>query len=116
EVKQFAKAVADAFVAHAPRDYIATMSKTARRGKIFIDYLRNERGSTAVVAYSTRARSGAPVSTPLAWEELPKLKGPAQYTLQNVVERLGKLKQDPWKELTKRQQVLSLHIKQKLRY
>ncbi len=90
EVKQFAKNLADQMVADAPREFIATMSKAARRNKIFIDYLRNERGSTAVVAYSSRARAGAPVSTPIAWEELRRLKSSQQFTVANLPQRLPK--------------------------
>jgi bifunctional non-homologous end joining protein LigD len=68
--KAFAKGLADAMAADAPDRYIAKMTKVARTGKIFIDYLRNQHGATAVAAYSTRARPGAPVSTPLEWSEL----------------------------------------------
>jgi bifunctional non-homologous end joining protein LigD len=63
EVKAFAKRVADSFVAQRPEDFATNMAKTARRGRIYIDYLRNSRGATAVGAYTPRAREGAPVST-----------------------------------------------------
>jgi bifunctional non-homologous end joining protein LigD len=68
--KSFAKALADTMAAAHPDRYIAKMSKAARTGKIFLDYLRNQHGATAVAAYSTRARPAAPVSTPLDWSEL----------------------------------------------
>src|SRR5206468_9375072 len=70
EVKSFCSAVAEAVVRAAPGQFTDNMSKAARHGKIFIDYLRNGRGATAIVPYSPRARPGAPVSTPLTWEEL----------------------------------------------
>lgn len=107
EVKQFAQGVADRLATDAPDQYIATMSKAARRGKIFIDYLRNERGATSVVAYSTRAKTGAPVSTPLAWEELSRLKSPQQFTLENLPKRLNSLRRDPWRELPNLHQTIS---------
>jgi bifunctional non-homologous end joining protein LigD len=73
--KSFAKGLADRMAADAPDRYLAKISKSARTGKIFIDYLRNQYGATAVAPYSTRARPGAPVSTPLAWSELsPRIK------------------------------------------
>ncbi len=100
EAKAFARQIADSIVAAEPEKYIATMSKAARRGKIFIDYLRNERGATSVVAYSTRAKPSATVSMPIAWEELGKLAGPAQFTLQNVPARLAKRHSDPWKQIS----------------
>jgi bifunctional non-homologous end joining protein LigD len=106
EVKSFARAVADQFVHREPTRYIATSSKAARRGKIFIDYLRNERGASAVVAYSTRAKLGAPVSAPITWNELPKLRSAAQFTLQNLPSRLVRLRRDPWAEILKIRQGL----------
>jgi bifunctional non-homologous end joining protein LigD len=92
--------------ADAPDKYVSKMTKSIRGGKIFIDYLRNGRGATAVAAYSTRARAGAPVSTPVAWEELgPKLT-PDKFTLLNIPKRLANLKKDPWADIAR--------IKQKL--
>ena len=75
------------------------MAKAARHGKIFIDYLRNGRGATAVQPYSPRARSGAPVSTPLAWEELSSRIHSDHYTIKNIMKRLTSLKHDPWKRI-----------------
>lgn len=95
-VKAFCKSVATLLESVAPDQFLANMSKAARKGKIFIDYLRNDRGSTAIAPYSTRARAGAPVATPLTWDELKKLDGPQQFTLKNVPERLARLKRDPW--------------------
>ena len=99
DVKAFAKSIADGMAGDAPGRYIAKASKSARRGLIYVDYLRNGRGATAVAAYSTRARSGAPVSVPLAWDELtPSLK-PNHFTLANLHARMAGLETDPWAEL-----------------
>lgn len=107
ELKDFAKAVADNVVAQDPEKYIATMSKEKRKGKIFIDYLRNSRGATSVAAYSTRARKGAPVSTPLRWDELsPQLK-PDAFTIANIKKRLASLKRDPWEKFFEVQQSIT---------
>ena len=69
-VKAFTKAIANSMAADSPERFVSTIPKARRHGKILIDYLRNQRGMTAVAAYSTRARPGAAVSMPLAWEEL----------------------------------------------
>ncbi|HVU89503.1 MAG TPA: non-homologous end-joining DNA ligase [Pirellulales bacterium] len=107
DAKAFSKAVADFIVRAAPDRFIATMSKSARRGKVFIDYLRNGRGATAVAAYSTRARPGAPVSMPIAWDELsPQLRSD-QFTIENARARLAKLKRDPWEEMPKVRQSIT---------
>ncbi|CAM3110591.1 bifunctional non-homologous end joining protein LigD [Paracoccus aminovorans] len=95
-VKAFTKAMADAMAADDPDRYVSTISKAKRRGKILIDYLRNQRGATAVAAYSTRARPGAAVSAPLRWEELDEGIGPAWFTIQNMPTRLATLAADPW--------------------
>jgi bifunctional non-homologous end joining protein LigD len=96
--KEFARGVAELMARVVPDRYVASVSKACRRGKIFIDYLRNQRGATAVASYSARARLGAPVATPLGWEELSKLKSSSQYTVSNVLQRLAKLRGDPWEE------------------
>ncbi len=95
-VKAFTKTLADAMAADSPGHYVATATKSRRRGKIFVDYLRNGRGSTAVAPYSTRARPGAPVSMPLAWDELDRNLGPAYFTVANAPPRLAHLDTDPW--------------------
>jgi bifunctional non-homologous end joining protein LigD len=94
-VKGFAKSIADAMTADSPDRFIATITKSKRRGKVLIDYLRNGRGSTAIAPYATRARDGAPVSMPLAWEEIDGVPGAAYYTVRNAIARIAAL-DDPW--------------------
>jgi bifunctional non-homologous end joining protein LigD len=97
EVKAFTKSVADGLARDVPDRYLAVMSKAKRKGKIFVDYLRNGRGATAVAPYSTRARAGAPVATPIAWDELGPGVEPARrpFHVGNVPARVaGK---DPWR-------------------
>jgi bifunctional non-homologous end joining protein LigD len=107
EVKEFTKAVANALLGADPKHYTLSMSKAARPGKIFVDYLRNERGATAVVAYSTRARPGAPVSLPLDWRELRKTRAAHTATVENVLPRLRKRVRDPWNEFLKIRQTIT---------
>ena len=98
--------------ADSPEKYLSKMSKAARKGKIFVDYLRNEKTATAIGAYSTRARENATVSTPLFWEELEGLKAANTYTVLNVPERLMTLDSDPWKNIgTIRQSITQALLK-----
>ncbi|MDB5391417.1 MAG: hypothetical protein JWM11_7063 [Planctomycetaceae bacterium] len=111
EAKAFCKAVADAIVAVAPKHYTSNMSKAARPNKIFVDYLRNGRGATAVVPFSPRSRPGASVSMPLGWDELTAEIHSDHFTIRNAMARLSKLSDDPWKELSTVRQSLSTPIK-----
>ncbi|MGE0719716.1 MAG: ATP-dependent DNA ligase, partial [Alphaproteobacteria bacterium] len=76
--------------------YVATATKARRPGRIFVDYLRNGRGATAVAAYSPRARAGAPVSMPIAWEELDSIPTAAWFTIGNAPTRVAGISRDPW--------------------
>jgi bifunctional non-homologous end joining protein LigD len=104
--KTFVQAFAQAMAADAPERYVAKMTKSIRKGKIFVDYLRNSLEQTSVAAYSTRARAGAPVSVPVAWQELGRTTGGNQYSLMTLMKRLRGLKQDPWHDLAKVRQKL----------
>ncbi len=104
--KTFAQTVAQAMAADEPKRYVATIAKARREGKIFVDYLRNSLEQTAVAAWSTRARAGAPVSVPVTWAELGRCKSANQYTVFNLAKRLGSLKQDPWRDMLRVRQTL----------
>jgi len=93
QAKDFSKALAERLVSRSPKRYVATASKQKRTGKIFIDYLRNARGASVVAPYSTRARSGAPVAVPVAWQELSRdVRG--EFSLHDLALRLSQA--DPW--------------------
>ena len=111
ELKAFARAFADALVRRDPARYIATSSKAKRPGKIFIDYLRNEQGATAIASYSTRARSGATVATPISWDELSATLQPGQFNVRTVPARLRTLKRDPWERFFDVRQSLTREMK-----
>jgi len=96
EASAFARVVAETVARANPRRYITSMAKAERRGKIFIDYLRNIRGATSVAAYSTRATPQATMSVPLTWEELSTRITSDHFTIANVPQRLAGLTTDPW--------------------
>ena len=98
DIKAFTKSIADAMASDSPDRYVSTITKSKRQGRILIDYLRNQRGATAVAPYSTRARPGAAVSMPLSWEELSPAIGPDYFTVLNAPTRLSTLRSDPWAE------------------
>lgn len=105
-VKGFAQSIAEQMSADDPRRFTANMAKKNRTGRIFVDYLRNGMGATAIAAYSTRARAGAAVSTPLAWDELGPGIRSNHFTVENLPKRLPFLDRDPWEELASLRQDL----------
>lgn len=113
ELKEFAEKAAQETVRMRPDLLISTMRKSRRKGKIFVDYLRNARGATAVAPYSTRARHSAPVAVPLSWEELSPGLSPDEYKLENISSRLTQT--DPWAEFFRIRQSLTRGMKRRVR-
>ena len=107
EVKAFSKALADQMEAHEPDKYLSNMSKKLRKGKIFVDYLRNGFGSTAVAPYSLRSRKISAVAMPIEWSELPRIKSSDQFTMNKALLKIKSRKRDPWKDFNT--------VKQKIR-
>jgi bifunctional non-homologous end joining protein LigD len=108
KVKLFAQSFATALEALHPDLYVSQLSKTKRKGKIFIDYLRNQHGATAIAPYATRARENASVATPLSWEELSVRIKSDSFTIKTLPKRLSQLKNDPWIEFFTLKQTLRL--------
>jgi len=98
-VKGFAEAFSKAMAGDAPGLFTAISNKERRKGRIYLDYLRNARGASAVASYSLRARPDFPVATPIEWEELRRLSGGNAFNRLNIVNRLETLAADPWDEL-----------------
>jgi bifunctional non-homologous end joining protein LigD len=94
--KDFAQQIALGMAVDSPLRYVGKMTKSLRKGKIFIDYFRNSREATSVAPYSTRARSGAPVSAPLTWEQLGRTTAANQYTVLNLKKHV---RQDAWRDI-----------------
>lgn len=95
-VRNFARAFAESMSQHEPLRYVATATKKFRKGRIFIDYLRNGRGATSVASFSLRARAGAPVAMPLRWEELGRIAGGNAFDLHSAPRRVARWKGHPW--------------------
>ncbi len=105
-VKQFAHRVVLAMEAEQPDLYITKMSKAARKNRIYLDYLRNDRGSTSVAPFSPRARSGVPVAITLGWKDL-QLDALPRFHVADFTEWQSRLRRDPWQAVTKQSQRLS---------
>jgi bifunctional non-homologous end joining protein LigD len=95
EVKAFGAAIAEEMVRDVPLAYISTMSKSKRKGKIFVDYFRNDYTATAIAEFALRARAGAPVAVPLEWTELDRVHAANQFSIRDVLKRLKKYKPEP---------------------
>jgi bifunctional non-homologous end joining protein LigD len=99
EMKGFARAFARGLADDEPERFVAKASKASRKGRIFVDWLRNDRGSTAITPYSTRAREGAPVAMPLSWKDLDGLKSANSFTVANALEHIAG-RPDPWADMS----------------
>jgi len=106
-IKGFSQAIAELFVRTFPDRFTAKLLKVSRRGKLFIDYLRNGEGSTAVAPYSVRAKANAPVSTPIDWAEIARDVRFDYFNVKNVPSRLKRLKREPWEEFMKTRQSIT---------
>jgi len=104
--KDFCHQVALSMEKDDPDRYLSTATKARRNNRIFVDYLRNSTEATAIAPYSTRARPGATVAVPVDWSELGSLKAANQYTVQNVMQRMSKLRKDPWATMGRTKQAL----------
>jgi bifunctional non-homologous end joining protein LigD len=112
DAKEFCERIAKMIAAEEPEKYLAKMSKAARKGKVFIDWLRNSRGATSIAPFSTRARAGAPVAMPLRWADLRTLESPSQFTIGNSPARMKRLKKDPWEGyFGVKQRLTAAHLK-----
>jgi bifunctional non-homologous end joining protein LigD len=100
--------------AERPRDYVTKASKAERRQRIFIDYLRNGEGATAIAPYSVRALPAAPVATPLHWDEVGGRMKPDKFTVASVPRRLQHLRSDPWQPMRRKAQTLTAAMKKQL--
>lgn len=105
EHRDFAEALARVMADEEPDRFVANMAKAKRVGKIFIDYLRNQRGATAISPYSTRARKGAYAATPVSWQQLARLKDARPATIADAKKLL---KADPWPDYARVKQILPL--------
>ncbi|HYG13035.1 MAG TPA: DNA ligase D, partial [Methylophilaceae bacterium] len=107
-IKPFTRDIAGHLAGTLPDRFTANMAKAKRQGRIFIDYLRNGLGATAIAAFSTRAKPTATVSVPIAWEELEAGVRSNTFTVANIGERLASLRRDPWQDYHKLKQRISV--------
>ncbi len=96
ESLSFARALAQAMARADPRRFTASMVKSMRPGRVYVDYLRNHRAATSIAEYSTRAHPRAPVAVPVSWQELTPALRPDAFTMTDVLERLRSMREDPW--------------------
>ncbi len=114
EAKALTKAVVTRIAEAEPARYTVNMAKARRQGRIFLDYLRNQRTATFVAPYSTRARPGAPVAVPLAWSELESGIRSDHFTVETILRRLSSLKQDPWAPMAETRQHFDAKARRRL--
>jgi bifunctional non-homologous end joining protein LigD len=110
-VKTFAQSFAQTMSAMEPLKFVSTATKRYRKGRIFLDYLRNGRGATAVASFSLRARAGAPVAMPIRWEELGRIRSGHAFDIVTAQRRVKRLKKHPWDGIEKVEQDLDQVMK-----
>ena len=115
-IKGFTKAIAELLTRTFPDRFTSKLSKSTRAGRIFVDYLRNGEGATAIAAYSIRARANAPVSTPIGWSELGQDLRFDHFNVSNVPTRLKRLKKQPWAEFDAVRQTVTKTMMKKVGY
>src|SRR5690606_35234049 len=113
EVKAFAKVLAEEMESRNPDLYVSKMAKKIRKGRIFIDYLRNGRGATAVAPYCVRARATSGVAMPLSWNELKRIPDAGYFTLEKARLHMKRRKKDPWADYYKDLPIIGLLGKKK---
>ncbi|MEQ5844383.1 DNA ligase D (plasmid) [Paraburkholderia acidicola] len=114
DIKAFSQAIAQQMAGTLPDRFSAKTGKQNRNKKIFVDYLRNNRGSSTIAAFSARARAGLGVSVPLAWDEVENTTRGDQWTISNLHERLDALKDDPWSGYTSCRQRITAAMRRRL--
>lgn len=108
QIKSFTQTLALEMVARNPTRYVANMSKKLRKNKIFVDYLRNGYGATAVVPYSLRAKPLSAIALPLEWSELKRVKSPQEFTMDKALRKIKSRKKDPWEGMLKMKQKINI--------
>lgn len=106
DAKAFCKALAESVAGDEPERFTANMAKARRKGRIFLDYLRNQRGATFIAPYSTRSRPGAPVAVPITWAELEAGIRSDHFTVDTLFRRLSSLSADPWAAMASADQAI----------
>jgi bifunctional non-homologous end joining protein LigD len=115
ETKLFCKAIAER-IAHAePEHYVTSVTKSRRKNKIFLDYLRNSRSATAIAPFSTRALPGAPVAAPLSWRELERSRQIPEFDIVSICTRLRRSTSDPWQDFLRVRQSVTLAMRRAVR-
>ncbi|MGE5170309.1 MAG: DNA ligase D [Rudaea sp.] len=107
EARDFCQAVAELLVRTFPDRFTSKISKARRTGRIFVDYLRNVQGATAIAPYSVRAKQGAPVALPIDWSELAREVRFDHFNVRNVPALLGRRRRDPWARMPTLRQTLT---------
>ena len=115
EAKEFAQAIAGRLAGDVPALFTATLRREARIGRVYVDYLRNAEGATAVAAYSLRARAGLPVSMPIAWTDLAQDVRAGHFNIDNTAAVVARRRVDPWADYERSRQTLSAAVRRAIR-